>query len=217
MMMRFAIQDSVNEALIDIYSSIDLPESRYTRAAQTVSQSDARPYIFNGMSVDSESFFAPNTDAPTQYIPYRDKQLGIEFEVPYNPLWGNTEYRITPHEMLIENGQAVGVLFGSVQPSDGVWKRQYAMKRLSYGNRSTREASIRRGLSSSERDTLQTLTVNGYDVIVYEEINGTHTLHMEIIGTDANFDFSLHYGGSEDGEDLVESLANVLRSVRFIE
>lgn len=218
MVMRFAIQDSVNQALIEIYSSIDLPDSLYSRSAQSVIKGDARPYMSNGYTpIGSQVLSAPNLDAPTQYIPYYEKQLGVQFEVPYNPLWGNLEYRVTPYETLIQGGEIAGVVFGPMRPYNGVWERKYTMTRMAYASAGNRSSAILKSLSEAEKDTLKTEIVNGYSVIIYEELDRLHVLHMEVVGSNANYDFSLRYEGIEDEGALVNELVKVIQSIQFLD
>lgn len=51
-----------------------------------------------------------NYDQPNEYVKYSNKNIGIEFNVPYNKNWGNKQYAVKPYDEWAYYGSIVSYL-----------------------------------------------------------------------------------------------------------
>ena len=91
------------------------------------SQDDERILLTNE-NADQYQFedclnYETNTDTPSTAFIYEDK--GISFSIPYNPNWGNDEFRINPYDVVDDSIKFGIINYGGMEGDCG-WYRDYS-------------------------------------------------------------------------------------------
>lgn len=153
-----------------------------------------------------------NTEAATLTANYVNKAKGISVALPYNPDWGSANYKIEPYE---EVGDYV--YFGPMsQFEGGGWARPYWV--LGFVPAQSADDLINQIMTSPE--TLsggqpEKVTINGLQVVKYEEMGlGTHYM-MEVIGEKSNYRFVASSFG-DDPAAAWRNLENIVKTVKLI-
>lgn len=176
---------------------------------------DTRPL----MPEDYFGTLPPNTDPATTEVEYRNAEIGLAFQVPYNPDWGNRAYRVAPYvERQTPDADGVlrtGVQFGPSFPFEGGgWARGLlltAEDAVSAEDAITRIRDLH-GDFLQDRE-IETVEIDGKTVVVYYAGGLCEYVSLTVIGEKANYNLWPICGDSADARN---ELVEIVRTMEFI-
>ncbi len=144
-------------------------------------------YHYNKNSPEGNCQEEFNQDQPSTTVWYTSREKGIEFDVPYNPNWGSTNFRLGPY-WEYDNQIAFGAMTAFERCS---WIRTYTLHiRLAHDA----DTVIRDILASDPPELIPvaptTLEINGLTVVKYATSGLCSYPAFQVIGKKYNYEFA---------------------------
>lgn len=182
----------------------------YVRGADRIQKHDTRLLITPENS--SEIFITPpestgdpsiigeeyNFDPPTTTVQYRNDDVGIRLEIPYNPAWGSDKYRVAPYNYYDTpdaqrlNFGPIGIFEGgSLFRQENLFVRPYQtaaqiVARLQQERIKQKDIS---GLPITPEPKI--VQLNNLTAVEYVELGFCETASIEIVGKKYNYELRL--------------------------
>lgn len=149
-----------------------------------------------------------NNNPATLQVTYTNRERGLTFKIPYNPLWGSENYRINPYDE-IALGNEEFLEFGSIGVAEGGgWGRTYFLKFLPVQNFSQVVEVIEKN-NQPEFITVQPtqININGLTVVEYEITGLCEFPTLIILGEKYNYELRKPCNGEfAELEEIVKTI-----------
>lgn len=157
-----------------------------------------------------------NSDAATQVVEYRDTKRNIRFNVPFNPAWGNEQYRLAAYDVS-DDGSSIS--FGAVSEQTN-WQRPYTLSVLATRTPEAALAQLReRAGAEATVATPTTVRLPNYSVTKYEATNTEGDFDnvgwLEFPGRKYNYTFS-GFGSTSPAPETYSVFSSLLSTLRSI-
>lgn len=157
-----------------------------------------------------------NSAAANQVVEYRDTKRGIRFNVPFNPAWGNEQYRLAAYDVS-EDGSSIS--FGPVSEQTN-WYRPYTLSVLATRTPEAALAELReRAGAEATVSNPTTVRLPNYSVTKYEATNTEGDFDnvgwLEFPGRKYNYTFS-GFGSTSPAPETYSVFSNLLSTLRSI-
>lgn len=164
-----------------------------------------------------------NNDPPDRTVKYSNPDLGLEFDVPFNPKWGSEKYKLNPYDEYKDKYSAspypfnVNIRLGPIEcfMYESIGGIHVAAPR-------TLGLSVKP--AQSEQDIMQSDELNekkiiGNITVLLMKCNGKDFCdEMAIIlGKKYNYQINSYYAGSGDTEAIYKKFLPVLKTIKLIE
>jgi hypothetical protein len=179
--------------------------------------------IKSGQDICSIEF---NNDPPTEEILFSNTEKGISFKIPYNPNWGNNNYKITPY-FNFNDSLTFGRLY--VSPEACGWVRtcklsfnpQRSAEEILKTIKDFNNSQIAQGSTFNSYYELEKNIINGNTIVKYSipidpAIAAPDTHIIEIVGKKYNYAFDCNCVWIDYQQGICPS-EDIIKNVKFIE
>jgi hypothetical protein len=160
-----------------------------------------------------------NDAKPTTAATFSEQEDGLSVELPYNPDWGNEQFKIQPYERFeLSPGPNKTINFGPMFVGEGCgWFRAYM---LQIGEQRSAQVLID-GLTESSQSLTpmvvgepQEVTIGDLTAVKYEEVGLCNGQTIEVIGESHNYILRPLCGG--DSREEFEFLESIVKTIKLI-
>jgi hypothetical protein len=160
-----------------------------------------------------------NDAKPTTAATFSQQESGLSVELPYNPDWGNEQFKIQPYERFeLSPGPNQTINFGPMFVGEGCgWFRAYT---LQIGQQRSAQVLINGLTESSQTSTPmvvgepQQVKIGDLTAVKYEEVGLCNGQTIEVIGQSHNYILRPLCGG--DSKEEFEFLESIVKTIRLI-
>ena len=173
---------------------------------------------------DCDKLGTLNEDPPDRTVKYRNPDLGLEFDVPFNPKWGSEKYKLNPYDEYKDKYSAspypfnVNIRFGHVEC--------YVVKSINTITAVVRSYGISTEPKRNEKEVIQANKSNNIDkkeigqiTVLLIKCNGQDFCDEMVIvlGKKYNYQILGYYDVYGNAEAIYKKFLPVLESVKLIE